>query len=28
VEECPVVLSVLNRARGKSGEAYGYYYAT
>jgi receptor protein-tyrosine kinase len=28
VEQCPVVLSVLNRARGKSGEAYGYYYAT
>jgi receptor protein-tyrosine kinase len=28
VEQCPVVLSVLNRARGNSGEAYGYYYAT
>ncbi|MBP8270364.1 MAG: XrtA-associated tyrosine autokinase, partial [Sphaerotilus sp.] len=28
VEQCPIVLSVLNRARGKSGEAYGYYYAT
>lgn len=28
VEQCPVVLSVLNRARGNTGEAYGYYYAT
>lgn len=28
VEQCPVVLSVLNRARGKAGEAYGYYYAS
>jgi receptor protein-tyrosine kinase len=28
VEQCPVVLSVLNRAIGKSGEAYGYYYAS
>lgn len=28
LEQCPVVLSVLNRARGNSGEAYGYYYAT
>ena len=28
VEQCPVVLSVLNRASGNSGEAYGYYYAS
>ena len=28
VEQCPIVLSVLNRASTKSNEAYGYYYAT